>query len=104
MSHFQVDALAGAPQCIDTLTLNHRDTSVIASHVVTLWQHVAIEVLTAEETSVKGSQWMNHFVSVLCSVSAPLTLHMENSQLIKVCRVLSVFITYPRQNIGTELD
>lgn len=86
---FQVDTLAAASQCVDLLTPNERDMSAITGHVVTLWQRVALnELLTAEETSVKGFQWMNHFVSVLCSVSAPLTLHMSNSQLIQVCLVL----------------
>lgn len=79
-----MDAFAAASQCIEMLTLSHTDTSVISSHVVTIWQCVSLKVLTAEETNVKGSQWMNHFVSVLCSISAPLTLHMDNSQLIKV--------------------
>lgn len=80
-----MDAFAAASQCIDMLTQSHRDTSVISSHVVKMWQCVSLKVLTAEETNVKGSQWMNHFVCVLCSISAPLTLHMDNSQLIKVC-------------------
>ena len=80
-----MDAFAAASQCIEMLTLSHRDTSVIASHIVTMWQGVSLKVLTADEANVKGSQWMNHFVSVLCSISAPLTLHMDNSQLIKVC-------------------
>lgn len=87
---FQVDTLAAASQCVELLTPNERDMmSAITGHVVTLWQHVALnEHLTCEETSVKGLQWMNHFVSVLCSVSAPLTLHMSNSQLIQVCLIL----------------
>jgi hypothetical protein len=81
-----VDALAAASQCVELLTPNERDMlAAIAGHVVTLWQHVALkEFLTPEETSVEGLQWMNHFVSVLCSVSAPLTLHMSNYQLIQV--------------------
>jgi hypothetical protein len=85
-SIFQVDSLAAASQCVDLLELNKRDMlSAIRDRVVTLWQRVAInELLTAEETSVKGLQWMNNFVSVLCSVSAPLVLHMNNSQLIQV--------------------
>lgn len=87
---FQVDSLAAASQCVDLLTPNERDMlSAITGHVVTLWQRVALnKLLIAEETSVKGFQWMNHFVSVLCSVSAPLTLHMSNSQLIQVCLFL----------------
>ncbi|XP_023725992.1 uncharacterized protein C1orf112 homolog isoform X2 [Cryptotermes secundus] len=81
-----VDILAAASQCVELLTPNERDMlSAITGHVVTLWQRVALnELLTAEETSVKGFQWINHFVSVLCSLSAPLTLHMSNSQLIQV--------------------
>jgi hypothetical protein len=86
-SIFQVDSLAAASQCVDLLELKKRDMlSAITDRVVTLWQHVALnELLTAEETSVKGLQWMNHFVSALCSVSAPLALHMSNSQLVQVC-------------------
>lgn len=84
---FQVDALAAASQCVEMLNRSEGDMLLaITSHVVTLWQRVAFhEILTAEETSVKGSQWLEHFVSVLCSVTAPLSLHMNNSQLIKVC-------------------
>jgi len=91
---FQVDALAAASQCVEIQNLNQRDVlSTITNHVVTLWQHVALnEVLSADETSVKGSQWMEHFVSVLCSISAPLALHMNNCQLIKVCLFLATLI------------
>ncbi|GFG33844.1 hypothetical protein Cfor_12804 [Coptotermes formosanus] len=92
--YHMVDALAAASQCIQMPTLSHRHTSVIASHIVTMWQRISLKAVTAEETSVKGSQWMNHFLSVLCSISAPLTLHMDNSQLIKVLERLKDVISF----------
>jgi hypothetical protein len=96
-----VDALAAASQCVDMLSPSQRDVLLaITSHVVTLWQHVTLnETLTSEETSVKGSQWMERFVSVLCSISAPLACHMNNSQLIKVCS-----LSYPGVSIVTYVN
>jgi hypothetical protein len=98
----QVDSLAAALQCVELLNPNERDMlSAITGHVVTLWQGAALnELLTAEETSVKGLQWMNHFVCVLCSVSAPLTLHMSNSQLIQV----SLFLFWIERCNGCRIN
>ncbi|KDR20530.1 uncharacterized protein C1orf112 homolog [Zootermopsis nevadensis] len=86
-----VDTLAAASQCVEMLNPSQRDMLLaVTGHVVTLWQHVVLnETLAAEETSVKGSQWMEHFVCVLCSVSAPLAPHMTNLQLIKVLERLN---------------
>jgi hypothetical protein len=83
---FQVDTLAAASQCVGLLKPNKRDVlSAITDLVVKLWQRVALNaLLTANEMSIKGLQWMNHFVSVLCSVSAPLAPHMSNCQLVQV--------------------
>lgn len=93
-----MDALAAASQCVEMLNASQRDLMLaMTSQVVTLWQHVALnETVTAEETSVKGSQWMENFVSVLCSISAALAPHMKNSQLLKVCLLL-----YPGVSIVT---
>ncbi|KAJ9589874.1 hypothetical protein L9F63_017029 [Diploptera punctata] len=80
-----VNSIAAATQCCKLyLPTQAAMISSLAGHVVTLWQRVSLRSLTHEESSVKGSQWFNHFLAALCAITAPLTLKMSNIQLIKV--------------------
>ncbi|KAJ4429437.1 hypothetical protein ANN_21606 [Periplaneta americana] len=82
------DALAAAARCAELKALNLKEPlTELTALLTTLWQRVAFgKFLTAEETSVEGCEWLEHFASVLCSVSAPLTELMSNNQLVQCVR------------------
>ncbi|XP_069686340.1 FIGNL1-interacting regulator of recombination and mitosis-like [Periplaneta americana] len=89
------DALAAAARCAELKALSLKEPlTELTALLTTLWQRVAFgKFLTAEETSVEGCEWLEHFASVLCSVSAPLTELMSNNQLVQVLDSLRAMVS-----------
>ncbi|PSN33284.1 hypothetical protein C0J52_20683 [Blattella germanica] len=100
-----VDALTNVSQCIECYTPNQGAMiSDLATHIVALWQRICLtSFLTREEANIKGSQWINYFITVLCSVTAPLTLHLNNGQLIKVLEKLKEILTLGSSSARLEV-